>query len=289
MSLHSRLAPGRLLRSLRLLATMKRQRPIIETLEARTLLSQGLMITAVTPTLVINSTFDHVDVTFTEAINPTTFTTNDVSLTGPPDVGSESVPDAVAIEGGATHVVGATPGLTSRFQTSLTAADGARLQTPSGLTVGHLPLIIAFDALTGGQMWMIPRGAEPDGGGVHFDASGRFLVVNDDDESRSPLFAMPGGTPLERMNPPSALGPDAREMVTQLTASWTGGGINCLIRRGEDHPMLTFGEDIRPYRAERFEFSTEGKFLAWSNSDGTIDVADLDVIRGGDEMSRQEK
>ncbi|MGA7498077.1 MAG: hypothetical protein WBX00_15225, partial [Isosphaeraceae bacterium] len=270
MSLHSRLAPGRLLRSLRLLATMKRQRPIIETLEARTLLSQGLMITAVTPTLVINSTFDHVDVTFTEAINPTTFTTNDVSLTGPPDVGSESVPDAVAIEGGATHVVGATPGLTSRFQTSLTAADGARLQTPGGLTVGHPPLIIAFDALAGGQMWTIPRGAEPDGGDVHFDASGRFLVVSDDDESQSPLLAMPGGTALERMKPPSALGPDAREMVTQLPASCTGGGINCLIRRGEDRPMLPFGEDIMPYRADRFEFSTDGKFLASGSFGDTI-------------------
>ena len=143
MSLHSRLASGRLLRSLRQPATMKRQRPIIETLESWTLLSQGLMITAVTPTQVINATFDHVDVTFNEAINPITFTTNDVSLTGPPNVGSESVPDAVVIEGSATHVVAATPGLTSRFQASLTAADGARLQTPGGLTVGHLPLIVA--------------------------------------------------------------------------------------------------------------------------------------------------
>ena len=246
------------------------------------------MITAVTPTQVINATLDHVDVTFNEAIIPTTFTTNDVSLTGPPDVGSESVPDAVVIEGGATHVVAATPGLTSRFQTSLTAADGARLQTPGGFTVGHLPLIITFDALTGGQMWTIPRGTEPDGGDVHFDASGCFLLVRNDDESQSPLFAMPDGAPLERMKPPSALGPDARELVTQLPASWTGGGINCLIRRGEDRPMLTFGEDIRPYRADRFEFSTDGKFLAWSNSDGTIDVADLDVIRRGDEIGRQE-
>ena len=76
------------------------------------------MITAVTPTLVINATFDHVDVTFNEAINPTTFTTNDVSLTGPPDVGSESVPDAVAIEG--CHPRGrGNAGLRSRFQTSL--------------------------------------------------------------------------------------------------------------------------------------------------------------------------
>ncbi len=174
MSLHSRLAPGRLLRSLRELATMKSQRPIIETLESRTLLSQGLMITAVTPTQVINATFDHVDVTFSEAINPTTFTTNDVSLTGPPGVGSESVPDAVVIERGATHVVAVTPGLTSRFQSSLTAADGARLQTPGGLTVGHLPLVIAFDALTGGQMWTIPRGAEHDGGGVYSGLTHHF-------------------------------------------------------------------------------------------------------------------
>jgi len=258
---------------------MERQRPIIETLESPTLLSQGLMITAVTPTQVINATFDHVDVTFNEAINPTTFTTNDVSLTGPPDVGSESVPDAVVIEGGATHVVAATPGLTSRFQASLTAADGARLQTPGGLTVGHLPLIIAFDALTGGQMWTLPRGTEPDGGGVHFDASGRFLVVSGDDESRSPLLAMPGGSPLERMKPPSALGPDAREMVTQLPASWTGGGINCLIRRGEDRPMLTFGEDIRPYRADRFEFSTDGKFLASGSSGNTIpNLSELSMV-----------
>ncbi len=136
--------------------------------------------------------------------------------------------------------------LTSRFQTSLTAANGPRLQTPGGLTVGHLPLIIAFDALSGGQMWTIPRGTEPDGGDVHFDASGRFLVVSNDDESRSPLLAMPDGAPLERMKPPSALAPDAREMVTQLPASSTGGGINCLIRRGEGRPMLTFGKTSGP-------------------------------------------
>jgi len=79
------------------------------------------------------------------------------------------------------------------------------------------------------------------------------------------------------------------DVVGSLSLSWTGGGINCLIRRGEDSAMLTFGEDIRPYRADRFEFSTDGKFLAWSNSDGTIDMADLDVIRRGDEIGRQEK
>ncbi len=149
--------------------------------------------------------------------------------------------------------------------------------------------IIAFDALTGKQVWMIPRGTKPDGGGVYFDASGHFLVVNDDVESRSPLRTMPGGGTLEKMKPPIALGPNAREMVTELPTAWTGGGICCLIRRGEDRPILTFGEDVMPYRPTGFVFSADGRFLAWGNSDGTIDVADLDVIRHGDEIGRQEK
>ncbi len=128
-------------------------------------------------------------------------------------------------------------------------------------------------------MWTVPQGTEPDGGEVRFDASGRFLVVSDDDESQSPLLAMPGGSPLERMKPPSALGPDAREMVTQPPASWTGGGLNCLIRRGEDRPMLTFGEDIMPYRADRFEFSTDGKFLASGSSGDTVpNLSELSMV-----------
>ncbi len=56
----------------------------VESLETRTLLSSGLMITAITPTEVENATFDHVDLTFNEAIAPSSFTTDDVTLVGPP-------------------------------------------------------------------------------------------------------------------------------------------------------------------------------------------------------------
>jgi len=128
-------------------------------------------------------------------------------------------------------------------------------------------------------MWALPRGTEPNGGEVHFDASGRFLVVSDFDESQSPLLAMPGASALERMKPPIALGPDAREMATQLPASWTGGGINCLIHRGEERPMLTFGEEIMPYRPGRFEFSADGKFLASGSSEDTIpNLSELSMV-----------
>ena len=57
---------------------------LVEALELRTLLSAGPRITGITPTESISTTFDHVVVTWNEPIDPTTFTTGDVSLTGPP-------------------------------------------------------------------------------------------------------------------------------------------------------------------------------------------------------------
>src|SRR5207249_11370020 len=64
----------------------------LELLEPRTLLAAGgPWIMTITPPEVRNSTFDHVDVTFNESIDPTTFTTDDVNLAGPPGVGSVTV------------------------------------------------------------------------------------------------------------------------------------------------------------------------------------------------------
>jgi len=84
MSLHTPLAPRRVFRMRRKAMKMNRSRPLVEFLEPRTLLSQGPRITAITPTEVINATFDHVDVTWNEPIDSTTFTTGDVSVSGPP-------------------------------------------------------------------------------------------------------------------------------------------------------------------------------------------------------------
>ncbi|MGO9469241.1 MAG: protein kinase domain-containing protein [Isosphaeraceae bacterium] len=162
--------------------------------------------------------------------------------------------------------------------------DGRRIDDE-----GHHHSIIAFDVVTRKPLWTIPRGSDSDGGEVNFDSPGSFVLVRNDDEGQSPLLAMPGGTPLGRMKPPVALGPAAREMVAQLPASWTGGGYYGLIRRGENRPLFTFGEDVLPYSAGRSKFSADGRFLAWGNSNGTISVADLDVIRRGGELSQPEK
>jgi RHS repeat-associated protein len=72
---------------------------VLESLELRTLLSGGPRITAITPSEVINATFDHVDVTFNETIDPTTFSAADASLTGPPGSGSISIDDVTELDG----------------------------------------------------------------------------------------------------------------------------------------------------------------------------------------------
>ena len=60
------------------------RRLLLEPLEPRLLLdSVGPRILSYTPNEVRNDVFDHVDVTFNEPIDSTTFTVDDVDITGP--------------------------------------------------------------------------------------------------------------------------------------------------------------------------------------------------------------
>src|SRR5205823_4275291 len=61
-------------------------RPRLESLEDRVLLDSGPRVLSVTPTEVRNAAFDHVDISFDKAIDPTTFTPDDVAITGPSGV-----------------------------------------------------------------------------------------------------------------------------------------------------------------------------------------------------------
>src|SRR5579864_4947270 len=90
----------------------------LEPLESRTLLAGGPRILSITPTQVINATFDHVDVAFNEPIDPTTFTTSDVSLTGPSGSASLAI-DAVVELDSATYRI-TFPALTTRGAYSAT-------------------------------------------------------------------------------------------------------------------------------------------------------------------------
>jgi hypothetical protein len=99
-----------------------------ERLERRTLLASGPSIVSITPTQVINATVDHVDVTFNEAIDPTTFTTADVSLTGPSGSGSVAINDVVELD--STHYQIDFAPLTTRGAYSV--AIGPYIANPEG-------------------------------------------------------------------------------------------------------------------------------------------------------------
>ena len=64
--------------------------------------------------------------------------------------------------------------------------------------------IVVFDRVTGKPTWTIPCGPEPDGGGVQFDASGRFLLLNRAGDGGYRLLAMPLGTPARELEPTTA-------------------------------------------------------------------------------------
>src|SRR4051812_6919616 len=79
----------------------------LEALEPRTLLdSSGPRIISSTPTEVRNAAFDHLDVTFNEAIDPETFSTQDVAITG--SVGPIAV-TGIAPAGGNTYRIAFPP------------------------------------------------------------------------------------------------------------------------------------------------------------------------------------
>jgi len=58
-------------------------RPCLEQLEDRITPVSGPRVLSLTPTQVINATFDHVDVQFNEAIDPNSFDLQDLAITGP--------------------------------------------------------------------------------------------------------------------------------------------------------------------------------------------------------------
>jgi hypothetical protein len=116
---------------------------MVEFLESRTLLSQGLMITAITPTKVENATFDHVDVTFNKPIDPTSFGVNDVTLTGPPDVGNVTVSSITELD--STDYRIAFPALTERgtyhitIGPDITDTSGIEMDQNQNGTPGEIP------------------------------------------------------------------------------------------------------------------------------------------------------
>jgi len=145
--------------------------------------------------------------------------------------------------------------------------------------------ITAFHATTGKQLWSVPIPSGPSTSvSLHLDPTGQVLGVGQGYGTECDLFRMPVGTRVDSLRDLESLGPRAAVWIARNRPSTATGNSYLVLRRGDDRPVLTLGAEAMPSIAGQFRFSGDGSGLAWANSDGTIDVADLNIIQRGNEM-----
>ncbi len=108
-------------------------------------------------------------------------------------------------------------------------------------------------------------------GRVVTDPAGEFLVTG-----AGRLAAIPTGKPVAAWNAPGTqvLGPGAR-----IGTGRTDSAGMTLSRRGDAAPFAILGLD-NEYGSGAFpEFSEDGRYLVWGNTDGTVLVADLPEVQ----------
>jgi serine/threonine protein kinase/WD40 repeat protein len=148
--------------------------------------------------------------------------------------------------------------------------------------------IATFDGGTGRALWSIPIPGGPDSAVSQFlDAAGSVLYVDEGRRSNWTLYRMPGGEPIGSMTGIVAFGPGGDSWIREERPSWSNQPVYTLFRRNAGRPMLTLATEAMPTFSGQFQFDADGHSLAWCNADGTIDVADLEVVRQSDVAARK--
>jgi WD40 repeat protein len=145
----------------------------------------------------------------------------------------------------------------------------------------HHRSITAFEGKSGKQLWSMPVPGGPGASvSLSLDPTGRILAVRQSPSSECTLREMPGGQRIGTMSTHAALGPRADSWISAARPRWSKERAFSLLRRGDDRPVLILGTEVMPAIAGVFRFSPDGHGLAWANSDGTIDVAELNELQG---------
>ncbi len=143
-------------------------------------------------------------------------------------------------------------------------------------TAGEHRSIAAFDGRTGKPKWSysIPGGPST-GVSIQLDPTGQVLCIARSDRSECDLLRMPVGTRIGPMKFPVSIGPGANIWIEEDPLKGATDTSYLVFRRGENRPILTLGTGALPTIASVFQFSADGRSLAWANTDGTIDLAEL--------------
>jgi serine/threonine protein kinase/WD40 repeat protein len=155
---------------------------------------------------------------------------------------------------------------------SYIVVDGVRIDAE-----GERRSIAAFEGTSAKQLWSIPiPGGPRTSVDLHLDPTGRLLAMCEGSSRQYTLLEMPGGRRVGTMQENSVLGPGAEMWISPDRPLWTKQPAFSLFRRNDDRPVLTLATEVMPVMSTSvFQFSADGRYLAWANSDGTIDLAEL--------------
>jgi hypothetical protein len=153
-----------------------------------------------------------------------------------------------------------------------------------GMTIdgaGEHRAITAFEGKTARPLWSIPVPGGPSTSmALRLDPTGRVLAVGQEQQDAEfTLLEMPGGRRIGVIPANRSLGPEADSWLAEVHPLWSKGTVYSLFRRDEPRAVLTLAPEVVPVSRHAFPFSPDGRRLAWGNSDGTVDVAELDQLR----------
>jgi serine/threonine protein kinase/WD40 repeat protein len=138
----------------------------------------------------------------------------------------------------------------------------------------------AYDALTGSERWAIGSTQSSLSGTLALDPTGRLLALQTDNRAnRGSLVEVSSGKVLSSVEPfPACLGPEGRDLIQFSTADLPAEARGyALYQSGDPSLKLRLGIDSIP--SFRPVFSQDGRLLAWSNTDGSVSVCDLERVR----------
>jgi WD40 repeat protein len=146
---------------------------------------------------------------------------------------------------------------------------------------GRRRTVRAFDGLTGTERWSMPSTKAALSSGLVLDPKGKVLAVCADNRQQGgSLIEVSSGQRLGELDRlPISIGPGA-DVLVQFGPQDPSGQERgyALYRRGDSNPLLVLGLDSTPFF--RPVFNRAGTLLAWSNSDGTVSVCQLEPLRG---------
>ena len=135
--------------------------------------------------------------------------------------------------------------------------------------------VVSFDGDTWRPIWSVNQPPTERDGYVFHDPDRRVLGVQFRRTGPVDLYRMPDGAPLGTVQEWRQPVPGGRLIVAQRSVTNPDRAVLDVLRPRDGHRLLTLGAETLSGDGQRYQFSPDGRTLAWTRGDGSIAVAEL--------------